>query len=161
MANIVTYSLSGCCCINEIFGLQYHKNDAKAAMLEFCQAKDQKKVYGYGEDGAIMSLYGHYIFSAVVKDDHNDGKGDNNTAPYGFTYGDTFAKFIRDEGLGTVAESEPARNRVNHPNHHVKVYVWQPDLEGLQKWYKANMPTPKPVVVPKVVVGRNGRVKVA
>ena len=104
-----------CCAVKEIDGLSEYTN-AKDAMLDACE---ELGIYNYPK-----YTPGFVIFTGVV----NRGQ----------RYGQNFKAFILRNKLGSVAESPAAPNRINHPSHLVKVWVWQPDPTRLQHWYKQN-----------------------
>lgn len=52
-------------------------------------------------------------------------------------YGESLAALIKENNLGEVVESPVRRNRVNHPKHDVRVYIWTPDIDGLQAYASA------------------------
>lgn len=127
-----------CCAAIEINGLDEFKGDSKKAMLDFCVNYDNYDDYygttGFSDPGAFV------IFTGIVKID--DNKYDNHSKDpyreYGTSYGQSFADFIVKNKLGQVVRSVARRNRVNHPNHFVRVWVWAPNYTNLRKWYKEN-----------------------
>lgn len=51
-------------------------------------------------------------------------------------YANNLAQYIRDNNLGVVSESEPARN---HSGNMLKVFIWAPRWEALKEmWQKAD-----------------------
>lgn len=118
---------TGCCAVREIYQLNHHKGDSLAAMKEFCRLHD------YSAGGSLCGLYAFYIFTGVVKTDDKEPVG----------YGEAFEEFIRKNKLGTICRSVARVNRVNHPNHYVKVWVWAPSKDNLQAWWNKHKPERK------------------
>ncbi len=131
---------TNCCALTEIADLSHHP-DPKTAMKAFCLQYAQEARYDYNTNRYIYNQVGKlnegtvsglYLFTGVVK--HTDG-----TKPYANgKYGPAFASFIRKNKLGKVAVSTGSPNRVNHPTHVVKAWVWVPDVKTLSSWYAEN-----------------------
>ena len=125
---------TGCCAVTEITDLSDHKL-APDAMKAFCE-----EVVGNWERNAWpirvvakdepLHLGGFYIFTGVVEQKERTGKGRRPT------YGQNFAAFIRRHRLGHLTESVAVSNRLHHPNHLVKVWVWSPAPRNLNRWWK-------------------------
>lgn len=116
-----------CCAVREIANLSGHPS-ALDAMKAFC-----KQIWDPAYNGNPTSkLHGHFIFTGVVK--HTDGSKITRDGKYG----PEFAAYIKKHSLGDVVESKAASNRVNHPSHLVKVWVWSPHPVNLKKWYAKN-----------------------
>lgn len=120
---------TACCAVDEIFQLSHHTT-AKDAMKAFC-----KRVYEehagtmLGRPKITQALY---LFTGVIR--HTDGsKPETN-----FTYGPEFAQFIKDNGLGKVRASFSAANRLNHPTHVVKAWLWRSNEKAVKTWWKKN-----------------------
>lgn len=130
--SLSTGYLSGCCAIQEIMYLS-HQKTAKESMVAFCKSLWMRNQYDYGAGKytATPALYrkvdAHYIFTGVVG--YRGKKSDK------VTYGEKFAAFITENGLGTVAQSGISPNRKNHPNHKVKAWIWTPAPVKLKQWY--------------------------
>lgn len=105
-----------CCGIGEIDCLSDYSGgsgDAKLALLDFYLNAD------YGHKA-------HYIFSQ---------------AGARAKYGDTFARLIRRERIGTVKESPVAVNPgTRNP---LKVWLWTPDKKALETWAEKFAKTPE------------------
>jgi len=106
-----------CCAVQEISDLSYHKT-AKEAMKTFCDE------VGYFHQQRPAAFY---IFTAVVRQPRSKP-----------TYGQRFAELIRRNKLGELRESVARPNRLNHPNHLVKVWIWAPNERNLWKWDRRN-----------------------
>jgi hypothetical protein len=127
---------AGCCAVSEICDL-HSSRTAKGAMLSFCDS--QMTNDGYDPWGArdrrqnSDDLSAFYIFTGVIKltEPQHGWQG-------GVTYGPRFAKFIKDNKLGEVSTLRGHPNRVNHPDHVVKVWVWHPNKRNLSIWYREN-----------------------
>jgi hypothetical protein len=110
---------TGCCAVDEIHELSVH-GSAEEAMIGFIRAVyDSDR--GYDLDEHIFSAF--YIFTGVVKQPGSNPK-----------YGPRFAAYIKRHKLGVVTESVARPNRVNHPDHVVKVWVWATSQRGLEAW---------------------------
>lgn len=128
---------TACCAVEEIDGLA-NWDDPKDAMTDLCERmlKDadgyDERVYRNKQSGPNdLIVPGFITFTAVVG--YTD-KAEKHT------YGPKFAAFIKRHNLGTVVESPVRVNRMNHPTHKVKVYVWATSLDGLTKWWVKNDP---------------------
>ena len=128
-----------CCAVKEIYDLRDHDGDSSKAMLEFCCLQRI-----YGGDGEL-SLASFYLFSGVERFIGNpypkpEGKSkwqiDEWKDLIKKRYASKFAKFIRENKLGRVVTLPGAPNRLNHPKHIVKVFLWTPNVEALTKWYQ-------------------------
>ena len=139
---------TSCCAVDEIDGLA-HAGTPRQAMQDFCERLHINRPYEPERDynGQFRSSYDYYdraetkpaafyIFTGVEKVD----EGGNRVAT---GYGSKFAAYIKEQGLGSVTESVARKNRVNHPDHTVKVWVWAPSEQGLKEWYKTNFATKK------------------
>jgi hypothetical protein len=105
-----------CCAMREIAELSQHRT-AEDAMMGFCKAH-------IGYYPSLFSAF--YIFTGVVK----------QPGPYQSKYGPEFASYIKRNKLGIVTESVTRSNRVNHPDHLVKVWTWATSQRGLEAWCK-------------------------
>ena len=120
-----------CCAAMEMYGMG-KLEDPKQHLLSVC--KQMWPVNKWSSGDCTQKIYSHYIFHGVVK---YEGYPDNR---YSDKAGTLLAKFIRKNKLGTVVGSKPEWNRVNHPDHQVRVWVWTPDDAKLKAWYKQNRP---------------------
>ena len=118
-----------CCAMNQIDNLSGHRT-AKDAMLDFCERVTDDEDDGWDETPTFSSLAAFYVFSGEVK------RTDGTKVPLGGKYGPNFADFIKRNKLGSVVCTEAHPNRVNHPKHIVKIWVWHPDLKRLMAWRK-------------------------
>ncbi len=118
-----------CCAVDEICHLSY-SNNAKDAMKDFCDY-----LCGYEEEeNEKLDPAAFYTFTGVVK-----FKGTECARNRGYyNYGKAFKAFILRNKLGMVTESQARPNRINHPNHVVKVWVWSPNATALNKWWRKN-----------------------
>ncbi len=123
-----------CCAVLEIDGLSDHSSpeDAMKSVCERLQEMEEDN-RGWGEDDdKPKSLIppGFIIFTGVVKCE----KGAHRGCQTG--YGEKFEALIRKERLGLVSGSCVRTNRINHPEHQVKVWTWAPSVKGLNRWWK-------------------------
>lgn len=95
--------------------------------LQYPESKSSYKIESY--------CFGHYIFTGVVELKGNVSLESRGAGCKDLTYGPKLADFIKKHKLGRVVGSRPEINRVNHPNHLVKVWVWTPNVENLEKWF--------------------------
>jgi len=63
-------------------------------------------------------------------------------------YGQALAAFLVENRLGTVLASE---ERKNWTENTIRVWIWSPDYEKLEAWYKEHEP-PAPPVLPVLPV---------
>lgn len=111
-----------CCGLDEIDNLSHSNTPFDALMNlrpEFIE-------------GARWTLYPRpfVMFTGVVDrvvNDHASGRLDN--------YGQAFADFIVEQGLGQVVAS-PAR--VSHSRNTLQVWIWSVDYVALKSWYQVN-----------------------
>lgn len=120
---------TSCCALQEVVELREHPN-AKAAMMAFCAQNllpgkitffsarngDRAPLHGSGDN-----LFNFYLFTANV-----DG---------GNHYGQDFAKFILDNGLGTLVHTPPIANKAFHGGGACMAWLWTPDPKNLRDWY--------------------------
>lgn len=115
-----------CCAIREINGLSRHPTPA-AAMMEFCR---QATAYN-------STLPGLITFTGVVACRCRKSRLVPPPPPlHKIGYGEAFAAFIREHGLGDVREGPIQINRQNHPTHKVRLWSWAPAPRKLATWYK-------------------------
>lgn len=135
---------TSCCAVREIDGLSDHLK-AEEAMEEFCFLiiRDDDEYYA-GDDGYYDTMGrwrrpartpqppfktpGLIIFTGVVGDTNPKVKGN-------FTYGPNFKAYILKHKLGMVVESPLTTNRLNHPTHQIKAWMWRPNQKALNAWY--------------------------
>lgn len=131
---------TSCCGVDEIDNLQDY-TDPEKAMLAFC---DQVFHYDRWIKESQDNLAGIYIFTGVERlrgtTEIAIPYTDKNRYKIGVRigYGSAFAKFITVNKLGKVVAGQAAANRINHPNHIVKCWVWTPAVTALKRWYKEN-----------------------
>jgi hypothetical protein len=123
-----------CCAIEEIHRLSDHPKSEDALR------KILATMIGCYPPNSTLEVYYRSIpaflwFSGVIecKEGRLPVIGGTN-----FTYGPNFAEFLRKNKLGTVTSGPSQWNRVNHPNHKVKMWVWQPDPKRVVAWWKEN-----------------------
>jgi hypothetical protein len=51
-------------------------------------------------------------------------------------YGPRFAAYICKHRLGTVIVGGTAPNRINHPTHVIRLWVWTPNPDRIKAWWK-------------------------
>lgn len=133
--------MGSCCAVAEIYDLNGHLGDSKAAMLDLCEHQSNKP---FSTEKEFSSLY---IFSGVERFLKKPEKPRRGAPPWEVQdwevmcrqkYASKFAKFIRENKLGRLVSLPAAPNTLNHPKHMVKVWLWAPDKKALLKWYQAN-----------------------
>jgi hypothetical protein len=134
---------TACCALMEMAHISDHEGDAEEVMKEMCEQLDPElgsPIDSYNDGppkGITLVIPGHMIFTAVVGYTTNDDEEGYGVKP---SYGPNLAKFIKKNKLGAVVESPIQVNRVNHPTHKVRVYVWTPNAKNLQKWWNGVKP---------------------
>lgn len=117
-----------CCAVEEIADLSYHSTPEEA-MTEFIEAIKEASDDRCDSNDPLLSMEvpGLITFTGVVRCRHKDR--DCKTG-----YGEAFAAFIRKNRLGTVTASAMRPNRINHPEHTVRLWVWAPSPRNLVRW---------------------------
>jgi len=143
-------SSTRCCAMNQIHNLHHHLINGKDGKMVFDGKGALKKIFGVWLDSKLRyapktdsSDYrihrhcsGHYIFAGVINLTGDLERERKSPGCADLTYGPKFAAFIKRNKLGTLASSLPEINRINHPEHTVKVWVWTPDPDALAKWFE-------------------------
>jgi hypothetical protein len=136
-----------CCTLQEISNLGTGSNSGKEAMEKFCSivwGKSRRNAYN-SLIANNNSLYAFYVFSSPVYAGGGSGYGYYGGRPANYNYGDEFAKFIRDNKLGKVVETDAELNEAFHQDHKAKVWVWAPDQQAMKAWWKTQQ---EPVAPP-------------
>lgn len=125
---------SGCCAVREICNLSSEPN-AKTAMKNWCEYElmdedDSDYHYYPGEERYRQIPYAFYTFTGVIK--HTDGR---SRPPQNGRYGPEFARLIKRYKLGKLTQSVLRANRVNDPQHFVRIWTWAPSIKNCKKWY--------------------------
>jgi hypothetical protein len=125
------------CAVQEIHRLENYNHDPKGAMISFCEQQlySASGLKWQGFSTKPNQIFGAYVFNAPI---YGSSPRDNTKPPqppYGESYGDQFADFITNNKLGTVVATPVTWNRVFHPDHGNKVWVWCPDQDALKAWY--------------------------
>jgi hypothetical protein len=130
------------CGIQEI-GSIHTLPTAEDALISFCK---QKTGYSPSPEKPCLqsNLHEFYVFSGFIG---MDG-AIRETAPYNIV--PEFVKLIEDNNLGEVWKTKVGRNRAVHPNHTYQAYIWSPDVERLQEWYRGTLVKPTVKVEVKV-----------
>ena len=125
---------TACCGLIEMYGMGT-VDDPKAHLLSVCKSWwPAPQMPNMAHRWMIATVHGQYMFHGVVKyTGSKDGR-------YSETAAENLAKYIRRHKLGTVVGSKPAANRVNHPDHILRVFVWNPDVDAMKAWYQKNCP---------------------
>lgn len=131
-----------CCGVQEIYGLSHH-GTPEEAMIAMCKAIWGERTAPTDGEYA-RKPYGLYTFTGVIE--HSDG---TEVVPNPH-YGPRFATFIRKNNLGKVRASTPAPNRVNHPTHIVRLWVWAPDEKHLKGWWMKKLKANPALLAPPV-----------
>ena len=135
------FSNTNCCAVQEISGLRMYKGPEEA-MEAFCKANlDDGNPLAYkGYRCQPRTLFSFYLFTGSVGiqgkprgNEWVDGKG---FLPVDPDYGPKFAALILKNGLGSVIESPAIPNKAFHPDHANVVWIWAPDKDAIDKWWK-------------------------
>lgn len=127
---ISTYKCQSCACA-DISSLGSHSGPVDA-MRYFCN-HEMRNPYGYG-GRSFNKLAPFYVFVAGPE---IPGKGHSSKS--WVRYGTEFAEFIQNEGLGIVVSPGPKINHKYHPDTTCQTWVWSPDQEAMEKWYKNDL----------------------
>lgn len=125
-----------CCGVEEIHDLSSHST-AEETMMGLCDAltydgyNDREYRHGSSHSGDLI-IPGLITFTGVV--------GYTDVTRANVTYGPNFAAYIKRHKLGQVTCSSISTNRVNHPTHKIRLWVWKPSISGLIKWWKKHGP---------------------
>jgi hypothetical protein len=118
-----------CCAVMELSGIASY-NEPKQVVTRLCQTfrwnLAETDRWGYKQHS---QPYAFYTFTSVER-----LKGTSDPVKIG--YGKKLAEFIKANRLGEVKVSHGRYNRVNHPTHWVRVYVWSPHPKRLKEWYE-------------------------
>lgn len=130
----VTSHVGGSCTTSAISGLSTCKN-AEDAMMQFCKHEIKPEPNRFNK-GALKfyDMCAFYIFNA----------GEQDGGVYGAkwpTYGIDFANYIREHKLGVISDLPGRRNMRHHPTYDSYAWLWGPDPEALQAWYKERVKT--------------------
>lgn len=117
-----------CCAIREMCSIEYFDSPVDV-IRDLCKDiySEEGMRYMYDDVRDIGGPSAFYIFSGV------EGFTGERDCPVG--YGSKLATYIRRCGLGTIVESPAKLNRLNHPNHYVKVWTWAPSPTALKAWW--------------------------
>ena len=143
--------MTKCCALIEVKNLSDSKTSEEAFLSIYDQlaTKGAQKVYEVPEmvdstTGAITPAYmkkgkdsvgfsrPFIMFTSFVGDDAHKVAGHPNQQRL-TNYGEEFTKFILENDLGTVTETEPGQN---FTGNFVKVYIWKPDYARVKQVYK-------------------------
>lgn len=76
-----------------------------------------------------LMLSAFYVFTAMVENTRSGRETD---------YGQSLAAYIRKNKLGKVMMTPARVNRVNHPTHMVRGWIWMPEVDMMSAWWEAN-----------------------
>jgi hypothetical protein len=117
---IGTY-VCGSCAATGISSLSIHSG-AEEAMKEFCR-KSLKPLNN--------PLYAFYVFVAGP-----EVPGHGHSSRSWPRYGTEFAKYIKDNKLGTVRTLGPKINVKFHPTTKCQIWIWSPNQENIIAWWQ-------------------------
>ena len=116
-----------CCGVVEMSGIAHFRNDPTNAVVDMLCCEE----YDYDSDGNDKPYLqldppkaAHIVFTQASKTRCKSG------------YGYAIASYIIQQGLGTVANSQPARNP--NTSNQITVFVWTPNIAGIKSWAKRN-----------------------
>lgn len=121
-----------CCAVEELVNLNVYEGKPEEAMRNFC--KNHAPSARFHNPKGFTGVAAFYVFSGVVEYRNPKEWGDISKVDQ-VHYGPDMAAYIKKHRLGVIRESPGRLNRVNHPNHLVKVWVWAPSVEGLRRWW--------------------------
>ena len=127
--NITAYFISSCA-VSSISNLGNHKN-AKEAMISFCSQELPMSSYSR----VFPKLTSNYVFCAGPEVAVGK-KGSSHHSKEWVRYGSEFAEFIVENDLGKIATPGPILNFKHHRETTCQVWVWQPDQEAMEKWWR-------------------------
>jgi hypothetical protein len=133
-------------CAAHVIGYLNEFEGPKDAMIAFCKThSDRYNGFEMRDPGAFILFTGvedltesdaDYYRKKDGVDDDNEDYSDEEFPDPPLGYGGKFEKFILANDLGPVTGSELRPNRLNHPNHIDKMWVWCPDFERLKAWWE-------------------------
>lgn len=135
-----------CCGLQELGDLQEYDSPQKA-MLAFLGQVFTKNRYTKTFDATNIGNI--YIFSGVERVTNNgkpiptyrNGEKEpdydpiSDRYPVKIKYASEFASFIKKNDFGLLRSCPAKSNRLNHPNHMVKCWIWCPNIPKLKAWY--------------------------
>jgi len=127
---------TSCCAMEEISDLRDNAGRPHKTVKQLCEefwGPPTKSIWGCRQEIRPESVPAFIIFSGV---EHCDKDGDDDIVDTG--YAQELADYINENNLGIVTRSVKRKNRVNHPDHTVRIYIWAPSPKGLIEWYKKN-----------------------
>jgi len=104
-----------CCGVIEMSGIEHFNGDPANAVVDMLCCE------GLQLDPPEAA---HIVFTQASKTRCKSG------------YGYAIASYIIQQGLGTVANSQPARNP--NTSNQITVFVWTPNIAGIKSWAKRN-----------------------
>lgn len=138
---INTY-VCGSCAGTGISNLGHHKN-AVDAMSDFCR-KVGLTTSRYSSAGTIFNkMPPFFVFIAGPEE-----PGHRHSKSW-VRYGTEFAEFIRENDLGDITTLPARLNLAYHPDTTCQVWLWGPDQEKIQAWWRQQKQAAmKPVMKP-------------
>jgi hypothetical protein len=124
-------------------------------MKEFCRMAIAKPCNFHGTFSDSGSLYSFYLFTAALETQDDSVKHSRKYPKYG----QKFAAFIKDNGLGDVWESPARVNQAFHSDHSNQVYIWMPNHNAVFEWWERNREPREGMLRPKPADLRAGLVK--
>jgi hypothetical protein len=120
--------------VKDIGDLCEHNGNPEKGMVQFCKIVSQRNYYTKANH---LQMAAFYVFTGVVAcngDEEDDDYLEEDT----LDYGPEFAAYIKEHNLGALIETPGRWNRLNHPTHKVKVWVWAPSETSLTAWYNSH-----------------------
>lgn len=115
-----------CCAFQEIDGVEDY-DDPKDFLLDLCREIWPERRVTYGEKNMPSAFY---VFTGVIKVKRG------NLSSTGMV--ERVAEYIKKHKLGALSKGPSRVNRINHPDHTVRGYIWAPSEDKLWKWWRAN-----------------------
>lgn len=132
---------TSCCAVQEIVELRAHKTPHEA-MVSFCQQNilQRPKFREPKRDPSPYTAAGNEIFCFYLFTANVDQGA----------YGQNFAKFILENGLGALVNTDPRSNRAFHGEARCQAWIWTVDQDAVRAWWAKNKATPATgMVAPK------------
>ena len=132
---------SYCCnsCALSSISMLSSAGSAVKALHEFCAQE-----LGNAKYGAFCLAAPFYVFVAGPEVKAGQPGSSHHSAQW-VKYGTEFAQYILDNDLGEIATTPAKLNLKYHPDTKCQAWIWSPNQENLEKWWKQQQATKKPV----------------
>lgn len=135
---------TACCAVMELDYIQDEKTPPDVLSSVCRQIEDEQSLGSYDyqlgryirKPVSALKPSAFYTFTGVERVKKPAVPPSINRGTERTGYGKKFANYIKKHRLGVLVESPVRANRVNHPDHFVKVWVWAPSEKALNKWWR-------------------------